>query len=125
MLPTTFFIVGEQNASMENQTDLPLILLVVFVASMGLFVGAIFGFAQWNVLRCFARKAWLWIIGNSIGWAVALIWIFFVASIPGDETSLTIILVLGAIGGLFSELSVGIITRIFLLRIVHHKKPEN
>jgi uncharacterized integral membrane protein len=122
MLPSTFFTANQETAAAQAQPDLPLVWTIIFAALMGLIVGAIFGAAQWFVLRRFVKNAGLWIIGNAVGWSVALIWIFIAASLPDEETSLANVLILGGIGGLLSGLSVGAVTGYFLLRIFSQKE---
>ncbi len=56
-IPSIFFVVGDEAGTTQNQPDLPLVWTMVFAAVLGLIVGAIFGFAQWTVLKKFAEKA--------------------------------------------------------------------
>lgn len=83
----------------------------------GLAVRAVFGFAQWVVLRRYARRAGRWVVGNALGWGAVLPWIFLAASLPQPGPALPLILPLGASAGLLSGLSIGAVTGTFLLGI--------
>lgn len=115
MLYPTFFAASE--LSQTETSEMPAYLTALFAAVFGIAVGAVFGGAQWIVLRLHARNAAQWILGNSLGWAAALVWIYLAASLPSAETPMAITAVIGAGAGILAGLSVGAITGIFLLRL--------
>jgi hypothetical protein len=115
MLYPTFFAVCEP--AQAESSDMPVYLTVLLAAVFGIVVGAIFGGAQWIVLRHHAQNAAQWIIGNSLGWAAALVWIYLAASLPSAQTPLAVTAVFGAVAGVLAGLSVGAVTGIFLIRL--------
>lgn len=114
MLYPTFL--AEANSAQPDDVEMPACLIAVFAGVFGLLVGAMFGGAQWIVLRHHAQKAALWIVGNAFGWALALIWIYLAASLPTAHTSLPVTAVIGASAGILAGLSVGAVTGAFLLK---------
>jgi len=92
--------------------------------SMGLILGAIFGWFQWFSLRKYAKKAYKWIVGNALGWGLGLGWIYLFASIPNEQSSLLFNLLVGAIGGVLAGLSVGAITGLFLENLESEGLPS-
>jgi hypothetical protein len=83
---------------------------------MGLGMGALFGAAQWWVLRRHVLHAGRWVAANALGWAVAMLWIFLAATLPGANTPFLAALALGAVCGLAAGLSLGAITGRWLVR---------
>jgi hypothetical protein len=68
---------------------------VLFSALFGLGIGALFGAAQWVVLRRHAERAGRWIAGNAAGWALGLP-ATYVAGGLVDEGSSTVVVMLVA-----------------------------
>lgn len=122
MIPTMLF----NNAASHNQptnaevtvsTEPALWLVLLGAAALGLLLGALFGLFQWLALRRQSPNAQKWILGNAIGWSLAMFWIFLAASIPDASTPLMLVVGMGAAGGILAGLSVGAITGLFLLHI--------
>lgn len=38
----------------------------------GAVLGILLGFAQWLVMRTWMRRAWLWVVGSTIGWTLGM-----------------------------------------------------
>ena len=84
---------------------------------MAMVAGAVFGITQWVVLRQHASRSSLWIVGNVLGWALALMWIYGAAVLPAENSNTLTIAVLGGAAGIFAGMSVGVMTGRSPLRI--------
>jgi uncharacterized integral membrane protein len=121
MMPSLFFVPAQNPASNAAPSGIdfenPLIILGLSTA-MGLVLGAIFGLFQWFALRKQVQKAHRWILANALGWGLGLAWIYLLASLPDEQSSLAFNVSMGILGGLLAGLSVGAVTGIFLLNLV-------
>lgn len=118
MLPSLFFM-PESSSDIESFTpdNLPSPYFYITMAIFsGFGLGALFGLFQWMVLRKHVHRAYEWIIANSIGWGLGLLWIYLFASIPDESSNILFIVTMGVIGGSLAGLSVGAITGISLAR---------
>jgi hypothetical protein len=116
MAPSTFFF-GQENTG-DSSSGPPNLVSILLAIPLGVGAGALFGTAQWVVLRRHAANAATWITANALGWPIAMVWIFMAASLPPDGTSAALLTLAGVSAGLFSGLTVGAVTGYFLLRLV-------
>ncbi len=121
MVYPTFFSSGQQAQGVPIEP--PFALVIAGAAAMGLILGALFGWFQWLAFRKYVRRTNKWIRANAFGWLVGMIWIFACATWPDEESSLTIILLAGSLGGILAGLSVGSITGLYLLKILQDQPP--
>jgi len=107
-------------AEVPMQTELfpPLWLSILVPIAMGLFLGVLFGYFQWLVLKEYADYTNSWIVANALGWGGAMLIVFYFASLPNPTTPTPSVLLMGIIAGSLAGLSVGGITGIALTRIV-------
>lgn len=98
-------------------TEPSLLWILLGAAAMGLLLGALFGLFQWFALRKHSSQAKVWILANSVAWAVGMVWIFLAATLPDASTPIPLIVGMGAAGGILAGLSVGAITGWFLMWI--------
>lgn len=91
--------------------------IALFALLFGLGAGVLFGIGQWVVLRHYAEGAGVWVMANALGWGLALVWIYPIASSMPVGIALWQQVLLGALAGLLSGVSIGGITGWFLLRI--------
>ena len=91
---------------------------ILYASGLGLVLGAIFGYFQWLVFRKYALHTFKWIWANAIGWAIAMVIIFYFSSLPNAGTPALMVLLYGVTGGVLAGLSVGAITGLFLNRII-------
>lgn len=115
MMPSTFFApdAGVSSGGFEPSGG----LVVLLGALMGVVLGALLGVFQWFELKKHTLAASCWILANALGWLAGMVVIFLGASLPAAGTSLAIIILIGAISGLFAGLLVGAITGLFLVRM--------
>ncbi len=119
MLQPTFFAGNDGAANSRAEAAEPSALIILlFAAALGIVAGALFGLAQWLVLRKHRAHAWIWIPANAIGWAAALAIIFFGATLPDAGWPLWQIIPLGAATGVVAGLAIGAISGWGLLRIL-------
>lgn len=101
----------------ESPAQPPLIVIALVASGFGLAGGAVFGAAQWVVLRRQARRAARWIVANGIGWAVAVPCVSVAAALPSQTTAASAIVALGAGAGVLAGLAVGAITGVEVVRL--------
>lgn len=106
--------------SMSNSENLVISEKIYFISSigLGLFLGMVFGYFQWRVLKKYAKNSFLWIPANMIGWAIAMLVIFFFASIPNPDTSAVAIIILAILAGSSAGFFVGLSTAFFLDKFI-------
>jgi retinol dehydrogenase-12 len=85
-------------------------MVLLLAAGAGAAAGALFGAAQWLVLRRHCPRAGRWIGVNVAGWAAAMAAIFLGASLPAADWPAWAIGTTGAAGGLAGGLLLGAIT---------------
>jgi hypothetical protein len=90
------------------EPTLPQVLLLA--ALLGSGAGALFGVAQWVVLRRHAARATRWIGIHVPGWAFAMAAIFLGTSVPGRSWPAWAIAVSGALGGALGGALLGAVT---------------
>ncbi len=112
MIPS--FLMEEKAAQNVPFQENPLLALLA-IAVMVLVLGALFGLFQFLVLRLYMERALLWVLANSLGWMLAMVWIFIAATLPDENTAVAIVVVYGIAGGIFSGLTLGRITGLFLI----------
>jgi hypothetical protein len=86
-------------------------------AAFGAVAGAVFGAAQWLVLRGEAERPARWIAVNSAGWAVAVPCISIAATLPASDTPAGALAALGAAAGLMAGLVLGAVTGLGVVRL--------
>jgi hypothetical protein len=116
-LGTGASLLAATGSSDQQGPEPPLGVIALVSAAFGMLAGTLFGGAQWLVLRRRVDRAARWIVGNAIGWAIALPWISVAAALPSERTAAAWIVTLGAGAGIVAGLSVGAITGVFLLRM--------
>ena len=92
----------------------PLWVMPVIGVIAGLVLGAMFGAAQYVVLRRFVANAGLWMLANALGWAAAMAVMFTGASIPSTTWPTVDVLFVAAVTGVLAGLAIGAITGLFL-----------
>ncbi len=107
---TVFMAVLPDEAAFEDY--LPLML------GLGVACGTLLGAAQWVALRGHVDRAWLWIAANTAGWAIGLLWAFFVPMAIAEDTPLALVIPLALITGLGTGLAPGVVTGLTLERLV-------
>ncbi len=111
MLPST--LAGAQaSRPMPSEPSLPTALALA--VAFGAVVGAIFGAAQWLVLRRHARGVWRWIVGNAIGWAAGLPWAYAAGATTDISRATGVAIAVGVLAGALMGLIVAIATSIAL-----------
>ena len=115
MLPST--LMPGTTTTIGESTEHSVGDLAFWAALLGAVLGAAFGASQSIVLRRHAQNAWTWIVANSIGWAIAFVFIFLAASLPTEATSAVVIVLIGGIAGILAGLSIGVVTGWFLIRL--------
>jgi hypothetical protein len=97
-------------------------LLVALGALAGVVLLATIGFAQWLVLRRHVDRSGSWVVANALAWVAGLAVVFAAIGIaPGDSPIL--IAVFGVLGGVGMGLTVGLVTGLFLVRLLDRAKP--
>lgn len=124
MLQPTFFVGSHDAPSTPPVAEPSTLFIVLFAVAFGLIAGALFGTAQWFVLRRHAQHAWLWIPANVIGWAAALAVIYVGAAIPSETWAVGRIIWLGMITGTVAGLAIGSTTGVALLQIIQRSHPQ-
>ncbi|MGE3960857.1 MAG: hypothetical protein AB7F65_04170 [Dehalococcoidia bacterium] len=109
-----FMAVLPDDAAFEDY--LPLMLL------LGVACGTLLGAAQWLALRGHVGRSWLWITANTAGWAVGLMWAFFVPMAITEDTPLPVVIPLALATGLGTGLAPGAVTGYALDRLVRQTK---
>lgn len=94
-----------------------LVIVLVLASLFGAAAGALFGLAQWLVLRRHAYDARRWISANAIGWALGLPWSYLAGSSADVSGSLPLALLWGVAAGALMGMSVALFTGRALGRI--------
>lgn len=108
MLPSTFATPHDTGAG--SNWEPPLALILAGAAVFGAIAGAVFGFAQWIVLRHHALNARKWITANALGWAVGLPWSYLAGSIGDVTRSVPWTIGIGIVAGALMGASVALAT---------------
>lgn len=112
MLPSTLVsLLQDVDEAATSSTQGPQLLVMALGGMvLGGVLGAALGAAQaWVLVGAVARPA-RWVTANVVGWAIAMVVIMVGASIPDDVWPLALLLLLGAMTGLFAGLVVGAVT---------------
>ncbi len=123
MVPTLFFMGKNAQPGVEYQEP-ALILVIVGALALGLIFGAIFGIVQWLVLQRFAKESVQWVTGNSLGWGLAMIFIFLAVSLPGETTPAWLVFTGYILGSALAGLSIGALTGIYLHKIIAENRSR-
>jgi len=92
--------------------------MVVWVGIIiGIIMGAMFGFAQWIVLRKHAKNAVKWIMANAIGWGIGMVFIFVGATLMPADSGIVMVTGAGLLSGALAGISVGYVTGLFLQKL--------
>ena len=105
-----FMLVLPDDAAFEDYLPLMLVL--------GVACGTLLGAAQWVALRGHVVRSWLWIVANTAGWSVGLLWAFFVPMAITEDTPLALVIPLALLTGLRTGLAPGVVTGLALDRLV-------
>ncbi|MBX9851735.1 MAG: hypothetical protein K2X86_08255 [Cytophagaceae bacterium] len=116
MMPSLLFY---DNSTPDSNIDHsnPIIFALLSVL-IGLGIGSVFGCFQWFSLRKYIPKAHRWIADNGVGWAFGIGWIYLASSLPDINTPLVTMVYLGMAGGILAGISVGLVTGIFLKKVL-------
>ncbi|MGA7934194.1 MAG: hypothetical protein WCA35_11655 [Kovacikia sp.] len=89
--------------------------LLKAVFFLGAWVGAVFGLAQWFVLKTHVRKGIVWILANALAWGLGLLIVVIGATLtkPGEFSMATVLI--GIVTGVTAGVVVGAITGIPLV----------
>ena len=123
MLPSLLLTLGDV-PSPPQPVEPSLVLILAGAMALGLFLGAMFGLFQWFAFHKYARESIQWVTGNSLGWALGMMFIFAASTWPDESTPLGGIVVAGIAGGSLSGLSVGAITGIYLNKIIEENEER-
>lgn len=85
---------------------------------LGVACGTLLGAAQWVALRGHVARSWLWIVANTAGWSIGLLWAFFVPMAITEDTPLVLVIPLALLTGLGTGLAPGVVTGLALDRLV-------
>jgi NAD(P)-dependent dehydrogenase (short-subunit alcohol dehydrogenase family) len=97
-----------------------LLTILLMAAALGAGAGAVFGAAQWLVLRRHAPRAWRWIAIHVPGWALAMAAIFLGTSVPTPSWPAWAIAIAGAAGGALGGALLGAVTGLVVRRLDPH-----
>lgn len=122
MIPALYFM-GKPALPGAEYQEPALILVIVGAMALGLIFGAIFGIVQWLVFQRYARESVQWVTGNSLGWGLAMIWVFLAVTLPDETTPVWLIISGGVFGGALGGLSIGAITGFYLKKIIAENEP--
>lgn len=104
--------------SLSFPREPPWPVITTGAAALGVLVGAIFGVAQWTVLRHHVHMAGRWIVANAAAWAVGIAVAFGgIGTVPNDAPLVAFILAGMATGAVMALLP-AIATCITLQRLV-------
>ncbi len=123
MVPALFFMGKNAQPGVEYQEP-ALILVIVGAMALGLIFGAIFGIVQWLVLQRFAKESVQWVTGNSLGWGLAMIFIFMAVSLPVETTPVWMAIIGYIFGSALAGLSIGALTGIYLNKIIAENRSR-
>lgn len=116
MLPS-LLLAGTEPEAAGASFDPAWWVILITAGSMGLLLGALFGWAQWLELKKHLARAASWVGLNALGWLFGMIFIFIAATWPDTTTPVPYIILSGMVGGLLAGLSVGIATSFFFDRL--------
>lgn len=115
-------------AKISSPTDAPINFtfsqMSIYALAMGLITGVVFGLFQWFELKNHVKAAWRWIGANAVGWALAMVVIFWGATAPDANTPAIAIIAIGALVGILARLIVGAVTGISLLAFTEEKNTN-
>lgn len=111
-----FMAVLSDDAAFEDH--LPLLF------ALGVACGTLLGAAQWVALRGHVERSWLWVPGNSVGWAVGLLCAFFVPMAITEATPLVLVIPLALLTGAGTGLAPGVVTGLVLERLLAARTLE-
>lgn len=124
---TPSIIVAKISSTADTPIDLTFSQMSFYALAMGLIAGVLFGLFQWFELKNHVNAAWRWIAANAVGWALAMVVIFWGATTPDANTPAIVIIAIGALVGILAGLIVGAATGVSLLAFTreknHSKKP--
>lgn len=95
----------------------PMAVILGFASVFGATAGALFGVAQWFVLRAHAARAGRWIAANAIGWSIGLPITYVGGSVPAEGGGPLPVVLAGALSGLLAGASVALATLVALRRM--------
>jgi len=93
------------------QDHLPLMLV------LGVACGTLLGAAQWVALRAHVARSGLWIVANTAGWAIGLMWAFFVPMAITEDAHIAVVVPLALLTGLGTGIAPGVVTGLMLDRL--------
>ncbi len=111
------FVMTEAPAAASSEPSSEFQGAILFAASFGLLIGAVFGAAQSYALPRGNGRRLAWTIANGIGWAVALPAIYGAAQIAAGYPGWSARIAIWAVGGSAAGILLGIVTGIALLQM--------
>jgi hypothetical protein len=99
MIPSTVMSIQSNAASSSPPPEISDAVIYLLAATMGLVLGPILAVMQWMVLRRHVGRAGVWIVANSVAWALAMPVMFIGIGAIGDHgvSPSTIVFALGTI----------------------------
>lgn len=125
-LPSTIMSLGEQAAPAASAAAEPSQWIILLLAAgLGLVGGCVLSFAQWRVLRRYARGSGWWIPANSLAWIPAMTLIFWAidAAQKGQPVTQSILLMASVL--FVSGALVGAIHGAFLVKIAQKTRSKD
>ena len=116
------FLVAEPAVGGGNEPGLA--ATAMFAAVFGVLIGAVFGLGQSWALPAEARRRYRWIIGNAVGWAIGLPFVYVAAQLAADQSGWVVRIALWAAGGIGAGSCVGLSTGIALLGMTNHRSAK-
>jgi hypothetical protein len=107
----------------EGVSRLPPVATAVLAVTGGLVLLASIGVAQWSVLRRHLSGSAAWIGWTALGWSAGLLVFTLVTTPlwrPGESGA--VIAAIGALGGALMACTVGAVTGLGLVRLVHRPR---
>jgi hypothetical protein len=107
----------------EGVSGLPPVATAVLAVAGGLVLLASIGVAQWSVLRRHLSGSAAWIGWTALGWSAGLLVFTLVTTPlwrPGESGA--VIAAIGALGGALMACTVGAVTGLGLVRLVHRAR---
>jgi hypothetical protein len=91
---------------------------MALAAVFGLVAGALFGLAQWRVLRRHVRPTRGWVAANALGWALGLPWAYVAGRLGTGAGHVVETMGLALAGAVAMGLAVALVTGVYLDRVV-------
>jgi hypothetical protein len=115
-LPSSLMGMGAEEAG-STPMEPPLALMLLLAAGMGLVLGVILGLPQWRVLQKYVKRAWTWLLANSLAWGVGMALIFAGIDLAQRGSSIAVTVLIMVLTLFITGAMVGAIHGLFLVRL--------